>query len=190
MIPRLLFEGPVRLAIVLVVAVFLLIVIWSRVRSRATGRMVGAGIAAIPLLLAVNHLVVTPREALIELCGKLAGLVDEGQGSAVAAYLSDDFEAGGLDRDAFIDRLEDRLKRFRVDDPRLSGFDVSLPTPNDGLAEFDVACSIRSVDAFLDRVLTRWKLTFRRRGDRWRVVRIDAVPTPFSPFRDLRRWID
>jgi len=171
-------------------AQFLILVIRSRVRSPTTARLVWAGFVALPILLALNHFVVTPREALIQFCHNLAVLVDEGRVDAIAQRLADDFEASGYDRDAFVARIEDRLNRFRVDDPTLRGFEVTTSEPNIGIVVFDASCSIRSPEPFIDRVLSRWRLTCRRVDRDWRAVHLEALPAPFSPFRDLRRWLE
>lgn len=190
MIAPLFFEAPWRLAIVLVVVQFALIAIWSRVRSRIARRTVWVGFAALVLLPVVNRLVVTDREESIDFCRKLATLVDEGRPREIAAHLSAGFEAAGLGRDAFLDRLEERLERFRIDDPTLGGFEITFTGPEEAVVVLDATCSVRSVEAYLARVLSRWRLTLRRSGDGWQLARIEALPAPFSPVRDLRRFLD
>ena len=54
---------------------------------------------------------------------------------------------------------------------------------------FNAVCGIESADAFLRQMHSRWRVTFRRSGERWEVIDIEAIPTPLSPIRDIRDWL-
>ncbi len=173
--------------LVLLVAIQLaLIAIWSWRRSRVWARIVWIGLAAIPMLPLVSVLVVTPREQIVGLCHDLAALVDEGDAAAIGPHLAGGFEAGGLDRVEFLERVERTLARYHVEDVRLHRFSVSFPREEEGVAVFDSACRVRSADAFLDRLTARWRVTFGSRGALWKVTKIEALPTPLSPIRAVR----
>lgn len=165
-----------------------LIAVWSRRRTRRLARAVWITLALTALLPAISQVVVTPRERIVQICRELADLVDRGNVAEIELYLTEDFQAQGLDRFDFIEQLETALARYRVDDARLRRFDVAV-AGDDAVAVFDAVCSIRSVDAYLDRVATRWRLTFRHTAGSWRIASIEAVPTPLSPIRDLRAFL-
>ena len=184
----LLFEGTWLLAALLVAFQFLLIVIWSRRRSRLWARIVWAGFVAIPSLLVLSKLVVTPTEQIVDLCRTLARLVDEGEVDAIGRHLADEFEAAKLDRTAFLERVADGLTRYRIDNPRLRAFEVEFPRDAEGVAVFNAVCRVRSADTML-QVPSRWRVAFRLFAGKWRVTGLEALPTPLSPVRNLRDWI-
>ena len=185
MISKLLFESPWMVLVLLVVIQFGLTAIWSRRRSRLWARIVWTGLGAIPLLPLVSILVVTSREQIVGLCHDLAAMVDEGDAAAIGLHLAGDFEAAGLDRMEFLERVERTLARYGVDNARLHRFNVAFPRKKEGVAVFDSTCRIRSVDAFLDRLTARWRVTFRSHDGPWQVTKIEALPTPLSPIRSV-----
>lgn len=165
-----------------------LIAVWSRRRTRRSARAVWIGLGLTALLPAISRIVVTPRERIVQTCHELANLVDRGDVAGIDLYLTDDFQAEGLDRFDFIEQLESALARYHVDDPRLRRFDVAV-AGGDAVAVFDAVCSVRSADACFDRVASRWRVTFRQRAGSWRIASIEAIPTPLSPIRDLRAFL-
>ncbi len=188
-ISTLLFENVWLLLVTLVAIQFTLIAFWSWRRTRRSARAVWAGFAAVPVLLLLSIVVVTPRERIIGLCRDLAVMVDEGNVVAIREHLAEDFEAAGMNRDEFLDRVEQTLTLYHVDDARLRGFDITLSRNVEAVAVFNAVCRVRSVDAFLDRLISRWRLTFSGAGRIWRITRIETIPTPFSPIHDLRDWL-
>lgn len=189
MISKLFLESPWLLLVLLVAMQFAVIAIWSRNRNRAWARVVWTGFALVVALPAFSLLVVTPRERVIGLCRELAVMVDAGDVEGIAHHLSDEFAAGGLDRVAFLDRVEERLSHYHVDYPTLRHFETAFPTSDEAVVVFDAACSVRSVDAFVDRLRSRWRLRLRKYGQQWRVTEIEALPTPLSPIRNMRDWL-
>ncbi len=188
-ITSLLFERVWLLILLLAVMLLASIVVWSRRRTRIWTRIVWGGFAAIPVLSLLSVLVVTPRERIIGLCRELAVLVDAGDVERIGRYLADDFAAAGLDREGFLARVEQRITHDHVDHARLRRFDVEFSRNDQALVVFDAVCSIRSADEYHDHVLSRWRLTFKGRDRVWRVSKIEALPAPFSPIRNVRDWL-
>ena len=148
-----------------------------------------AGFAAMATLPLLSHLIVTPRERLIRTCRELAVMVEAGDVAGIGGHLADDFEASGLDRTELLDRVENTLKRYVVENVGLHAFEVIFPRKDEGVAEFNAVCRIRSAEMPIDRLLSRWRLTFRGRGRPWQVTKIEVVPTPLSPIRNVRDWL-
>jgi len=166
-----------------------LIAVWSWRRSSVWSRVVWAGFVAFPALLVLSVVVVTPRERIVGLCRELTRLVEGGNVAAIGGHLADDFEAAGLDRDDFLERVTEALTNYRVTDARLSRFEVKFPQERVGIAEFQAVCWVRSADKYQDRLLSRWRLTFRGQGRDWKVRGIEALPTPLSPISNLRQCL-
>jgi len=186
----LLLERAWILAVILVIAQFSLICLWSWRRGAASKRAVWIGFAAIPILLSMSALVVTTREQVVAVCHDLARYVEDGNAAAVIARLTDDFRADGMDRSQFEQRLTDAMVRHRIDHTRLSAFDVSLPAPDRAIAEFDASGLVRGDGLLMDRVLTRWRLSFRSEAGGWRLEGAETVPTPFFPIRRIESLFD
>lgn len=178
-----------RLLALLAVVEYVLLVMWSRRRTKSSARAVWIGVLGMAALAYLNVSVDTPREKIIGVCHTLAALVDGGQVDRLAPHLSTDFKTQKLDRTAFVERVEQALTRRRIDNLSLRGFDVVQDGPIKATVVFNAACGVRTSDQMFDRLLSRWRLTFRLQGDRWRVSKIEVIPTPFSPLRDLSQWL-
>ena len=184
---RLLFESPYLLIPASLALQFILIALWSRRRRRWCARLVWLGFAALPLLLLVQHLVVTPREQIITLCRELAEFVEDGDLMAIRARLSPDLDAEGMARDELIDLAERTLTRHHVTNARLSGFDIKFSSDDLAIARFQASCEPVTEEAFMERLRTAWHLRLRRTASGWEVIRIEMLETPFSPLSSLRQ---
>ncbi|MFQ5591069.1 MAG: hypothetical protein ACE5HE_07905 [Phycisphaerae bacterium] len=175
MLNTLLFENRWMLAAAWVVAQFALIAFWSWRRSRPSARGVWCGFAALPLLLVVSSLVVTTREQIIAKCEHLAGCVEAKNIREINAMLADGFEAGTLDRVAFMQLVEHRLNEWRVEDVILRRMSVTFPSPDVAVAVFLASAHIRSAEFVRDRVAGEWRVTFLSLGGTWRIGSLEPV---------------
>ena len=186
MIARLLFERPVLLFLMWLAVELAIVAVWSRRRTRGSRRVAVAGLLVMPLLMTVSFGVVTPGERIITICRELAHVVEQADVVGLDRRLDVDFEAVDLNRGAFVDRVERSLSRFHVKDAHLYRFSVTFPQPEMGVVEFNTSCFIDALDVTHQRLLSRWRLTFRQSDRVWLVTRVEAVPTPLSPIHDLR----
>lgn len=189
MLQHIFLESRVLLFGVWIVVQLVLIAIWSSRRTRAASRAVWIGLVALPTLMLVSTVVHTEREKLMALCRTLARHIQHGEARPIESRLADDFSAAGLDRDAFIERLEPALERFGLDNIRLTQFDITFDGDDRATVELSASCNVRTADRFLSQVLSRWRVVFARIHGEWQITTIEAVPTPFSPIRNLRDWI-
>jgi len=185
----LLFENFWALAALLVAVETLLVVIWSQRRTLVWARAVWVGVGLIPACLTLSVVIETPRERVIAFCWELARAVDEGETSSIAVHFAEDFQAEGLDRAGFVQRLEQTLTRFRVDHPRLRNFEVTFPTVESAIVTLTTTCLVRSVDAVFGHLPSRWRLSLRRDGESWLVVKIESIPIPPLNLRYVRDWL-
>jgi hypothetical protein len=185
----LLFEHAVLLLIVLVALQFVIIAIWSRLRTRFWGRAVWVGFGGVVFLPMLSVFVVTERERVIRLCRTLAEMVDRGDVDAIAPHLATRFQAAGFDKTAFLDRAEQRLTIYRVDDPTLRRFETAFPRQGEAELVFDASCTVRSADQFVQRLPSRWRVTMLKEDSRWLLTEVEALPAPLSPVSNLRDWL-
>lgn len=177
------------LCAVLVVVELVCFAAWTRRRTTLAARMTWISLAAVVVLPAVSHLVVTQRERIEKLCRDMAHLIDVGDVKALEAHLAGDFEVAGLDRDEFLSRVARALTRYRVDRPSLHRMSVTFLRSGEAVAVFDAVCSVRSQQNYLDRLFSRWQVSLVRAESGWRVVTIKAIPSPLSPIRNLRDFL-
>jgi len=189
MLQHIFLESRVLLFSVWIAVQLVLIGIWSWRRTRAANRAVWIGLVALPTLMLVSTVVHTGREKLMALCRTLAGQVERGEAGPIEARLADDFNAAGLDRDAFAERLESAMERYGIGNVGLSRFEIEFDGSDRATVEVTASCHIRTADRFLSQVLSRWRVVFTRDQGEWRIITIEAVPTPLSPIRNLRDWI-
>ena len=180
----LLFERAWILLLLLLASAFVMVQVWARRRSRAAATRVWIVLASAVVLPLLSVLVQTPRERIIDVCRALARSADAGDVPGLAVHFAMDFQASNLDRETLLARIEQSLLKYRVDAVELRGFEVTVRGEG-AAAEFRAACNVRSSEAFLDRVLSRWRLTFRRRDRQWMVTSIEALPMPRSPIHGL-----
>lgn len=189
-------EQPVFLFLLLGGAQFLLLVLWARQRTLAAARAVWIGFAAIVLLMSLSILVVTPRERAIRMAKRLARAVETENIGLVAMHIDGSFETEGLDADGVIERIEKAFDRYDIRGLRLNQFEVLRREEggvrsweNGATIEFTAGAAVSSERGSRGRVLTRWRLTLVDFRGEWRVCKIEAIPTAFSPIRSARDWI-
>lgn len=182
-----LLESLPALLVAWAAAQFGLICLWSWRRSRGTARAAWIGFGLLPALAGASILIVTDKERMIRVCHDMARAVEEADVDAIAARLSPELRAGGLEREAFLDRLRGALTKHRLKWVELSRFDRTDVDGrmNGATLEFNATCDVSTSDAAFERLRTRWRLSFEWAGHRWFVTRMEALPTPFSPIRDL-----
>jgi len=188
-ISNLLLENAILLLVLLIAIQFVLIAIWSRMRSRTWARTVWIGFALVVALPLLSALVVTSRERVIGLCRELADLIDRGNVSAIAPHLAESFHVEHLGKSEFLERAEQRLSHYRVDNQSLRHFETVFPNDSEAEVVFDATCTVRSADRFVSRLPSRWRVRMVEEDGRWRLTEVEVLPAPLSPIRDLRDWL-
>jgi len=172
------FEYPVAFAVLGLFVLAFFLARWMFSKEPAHGKAVGVAASIVSALIAVNLVVVTPRERIVALCHRLGRLVDEGDVAAIGSRLAQGFAAAELDRQAFLNRAASTLTRTRVDHVRLHRLEVQVQDSNSATATFDARCNIRTAEGFSGRLPSRWRLQFVYRDDQWFVRGIESIPVP------------
>ncbi len=182
---RILFESPLLLLFAWFPVQVTLLVIWSRRRTKGSGRAVWVGIALLPLGLMLQALVTTTGERLQRVCRAMADAAEAVRVDDVLSHISRDFSAGDMDYARFEELLTQALGRTRVEHIRLRHFSVTEQLADRVTVEFDATCHIDRSDSFSGQVMTRWRVTFREERGTYRVTTIEALPARFSPLKSL-----
>jgi len=185
---RLLLERPIALSLIAVAILIVLFFIWSARRDRASLRLLFVWIGALPVLLTVSVVVVTPSEQVAAVCRQLAREVDQGNIAGISAHLADDFSAAGLDRIEFLEAIKSRLSEIRIDNPRLRAFTIEFPGDSSAEANFNASCRVRAPRMYA-YIPSRWRVGLRRHDETWLVTGLQSLPVPPLHVSDLRQWL-
>ncbi len=181
----LLFESIWLLAMLLATVTFVAIAWWARQRCQRSSRAAVGMLCFTPAMLLLSHFVVTPGERMVLVCRTMAQAMEDGDVQAIAAHLSDDLSADGMDRDEFLAAIERALTRYDVNRASLRSFSVDRPSDTRGVVLFTAMTSIRAAEGFVPQFPTRWEVTFRKHGNKWQVCDVSTVPIPPLHASDL-----
>jgi len=182
---RTLLESPLRLG-VLSFAAFAVVLLWRR-RWTGWGSRYGlpltlAGIAA---LFVVQSLVVTERERLMEAFQAVVAAVESADARGLASRLSRDYASDDLDRDGVLELIEGLWRHIRVRDTRPMSVEVRI---EDSSAEMKLAvrATVSVRGAVGEPHWGRWRISWRREGDVWRITALTPEVIDNLPVRSLR----
>lgn len=184
----LLFERPLLLIGLLAIVEFILLWLWARQPTARARWAALAGLALAPVLLWVQAMVVTDRERITAVCRKMADAMEAGDVAALGRHVAPLFAVGDVGRTDLLESLTRVLSRIRVEEPRLSDFEVSVERDR-ARASFQAACRLVTQSAIESGMVSRWELSFREIDARWQVVEIKPLPTPWFPFRSLQELL-
>lgn len=180
-----LFERPLYLVPVLVVAQFILIRVWAQRRTAGSRRAAWIGLVVAVLLLAAQRLVVTDRERIIALCRMMALAVEDGDVPAVAAHVADHFDAKGMNKADFVARLTRGLTTVHVERSRLSDFQCTFDNSRHAHVRFLANARVVYGREVALRQPSAWELLFERVGESWQMTSLKPVRIPAFPFDHL-----
>ncbi len=170
-----LFEKPILLIPALVVVQFILIIVWARRRTSRSRQVLLAGFVVFPLMMLIQTLVVTDREQLQAVCRAMADAIRQADVGTFADHLARDFKYDGpamgrvLGADDTCTRLDDELNRFRIEEPRLWGFEIEV-SGDRATVRFAARCRVVSAEQIEPSLRTDWELTFRRVDGEWQAT--------------------
>jgi hypothetical protein len=144
----------------------------------AFGKTIVLIVIATAALVAADWFIETPRERIASICHDLARLVDDGDVKEIERRLASDFATDGMDREAFLDRLNTALSRMRLDQVRIRNVNITLESERQSSATFNANCNVRSADGFAAALPSRWRLRFAKHGEQWLLQQAESIPVP------------
>ncbi len=184
----LLFESPWTVVPGLALVEMVLLANWNRRRTRRTARIAIAGLAAIPLSVALQVLVVTEGERIARACREMASAIAAGDVAAIGHHVSDSFvvtaRGGPNDKPELLDRAKATLTRWDVEEEWLRGVEVEV-TGDKADVTFQSVCRLITNQGIIPRHVSRWRLRFAREGDTWKVVDVQPLRGRWMPFDSL-----
>lgn len=168
---RLLFEDLSILVMFEFVALMVVLTIHRRRMTAKTRRAVWITLAICALLIALNKLVTTDTERVVEMVSAMARAVDEGDVPAIAERLDDEFRYRYWDKAGFVAELNRKLQHWRIDEAKVGRFDVEV-TGDTAKTSFRASCDWRSDSESQAGVASSWIMECVRHPDGWKLRRI------------------
>ena len=167
---RLLFEDLPLLLLAEVAALAVVLAAHRRWMTARSRRMVWMSLALCGLLIAIQKLVVTDREALRDMVRTMARAVEQGDVAALGERFDDEIILGSnTGKEAVLQHVHLRLQRYDVNEARVSGFQIEIEGDAATVA-FQAVCDLLGVQANpYYSTLTQWQLRCVRHGDGWKV---------------------
>lgn len=168
---HMLLESPLKLLAGAILVEAVLATCWWFRPGRTTSWLVVGGPLLATVLLIVQHLVVTDRERIGQILDALALAVDCEDVDAIADALDEDYEAEGMDKEAFLARVESAFERAEIDEVKI--LNTKITVEGDAASvNLRAHCRIRASDWPYDYFPSAWLLRFVRRDDDWQVQHI------------------
>lgn len=174
-------ESAAALAVGLGLILFWLLVLWRRGGS-ARPLLIGLLLAIV--LLGVQQVVDTPRERAARILAAIERDVIAGRTAALAASLADTFVAAGMDRSRFVEYAREQLQRVRIEWVRRGELVIEPLARDRFLASVGYQAGVIVRDADAGFVPSRWRITFGRTSDGWKITTIDPPTIAGQQFRD------
>jgi hypothetical protein len=165
------FESVPALAAPLGVALFVLLVYWRRGGS---ARPLLMGLAAAAALLLTQQLVVTQREQAGRILKTIETDIVVSKTTALAAALAPEFDARGLDRDAFLDLVRRQLEHVKVRWVDRWQLAVRESASERFVAEVTYSADI-TADVYSGPATGTWAITFIRTPAGWKIDCVQPI---------------
>ena len=180
---QLLFESLPLLLAAQAVAIAIAVAVHRRRLTPGSRRGVWATLAACVLLIVMQRLVVTDREAIEVLVRGLVRAVDDGDMAAVEARVDDAFRSGPTDKQRLMAMMHQRLQQWQVNGARINALTIDVQGDSADV-RFRVICDRTSQSHSQDTVPSLWRLRCARTDGRWRMAGIEDAqmgPGVFTP---------
>jgi len=164
----LLFESPTKLASLCAFVCLVLLVLWRRTGTAGRRRAFLGALAASLVLLALQAVVVTDHERIVQLLSALADAAERADLGAIEPSIDDSYRDNYGDRAALLARIRDRLTRYTIRNVSLSAFEVTVDG-DEATAGFRVVADMNDRDSAFPATPSRWEVGLIRRGGVWRV---------------------
>ncbi len=173
-IVNILFESPLKLALLLFFALLICLILWRRRRTDGTRRALVIALGVSIVLMILQGLITTDREQVRQIIDQLADAVAQKDMVVISAYIDPAYALDGRDRDQVLSRIDASLRRADVDAPYL--YNVKVTTDHGrGQASLTAISYVILDGTSRGQIVSAWQLEFVERPDGWRVTGIDPV---------------
>jgi len=173
-IVNILFESPLKLALLLFFVLLICLILWRRRRTDGGRRALLVALSVSIILMILQGLITTDREHMRRIIDQLAHAVTQEDMAVISAHIDPAYALDGRDRDQVLSCIDASLRRADVDAPYL--YNVTVTTDHDrGQASLTAISHVILDGDSLGQIVSAWQLEFVKRPDGWRVTGIDPV---------------
>jgi len=150
--------------------------------------IVGVVVAGVGLWFLLDWLIVTDADRVEQTLGRLSEAVERGDTGAVKAEVDETFALGKIDIEGLEPWLEDALKHYGPLDISMLSTDVETDAD---VAKVNAETWVEG-ERILGRYRIDWKLELVRRGETWKLRRLQGFIQPGNrelPLADIGRLI-
>ncbi len=134
------------------------------------------------LLLAINHFVVTDREAIRARTYQLIHACKSEDKPTIAKIIDADFDADGLSKKQLLEFADEAFARLKIDKIRIWGFEIHPP-----VIRFITLAHIVGISGEdYGSVRSDWELTFVKRKDNWYLIKARPLSINLKPINTIR----
>jgi hypothetical protein len=180
---RLFLEDIWRLAILSVLVIGATTIAWRRRGDRVRWWVPAGAAAMMAVLFALQHLVVTDREAVRQCLYDLVAACEADDADLVLSMIDDSYNADGLTKDDLRELAAKAFREVDISDVRLLGLEIE--TEGDAaVTRFAAICRVRW-EMGENPYRSRWELHWWRSGLGWRLDWIRPLAEADQPARSL-----
>lgn len=159
-----------------------------RSRPETVGRWIlPAALGLILLLFGLQSLVETQRERVWSAMLAFVGAIEAGSGPRALEYVSNDYEADGMDRAGFAEFLVGTLERYRIYDTRFHHREIMVERGQSARMVVAARATVSREGGIGELHWGRWVLEWRREAGEWRIVSIQPEMLDGVDFDSLRQ---
>ena len=136
----------------------------------------------------MQKLVVTRSEQVRAVTEALVAATEDGRVDLIAKQIRSDFHVGEFDRASFISGVESALTFTKVENARITGFDVEF-SGDTATVSLGVIAQFIGRQEFSGMQPTSWTLTYELTDGEWMLTAVEPRSTPVFPYDDLRQVI-
>ncbi len=151
-------------------------------------RLLPVTILFIMVLFAVQTLVVTQRERILDRLDAFIQAVETPNSNVLAASIASNYASEGLDRDSFLRALDHWLRTIDVYDTRYRRRDVVVDGDRAEMT-LGVSATVKRDGSTGESHVGRWRIEWTRTNDEWRIsaIRIEMIDT--MPIEQMRPYL-
>jgi len=161
-----LLESPLLLLAGMVLLEAVLATCWWFRPGRVTSWLVVGGLLLSTVLLIVQHLVVTDREQIEQILETLALAVDCEDVETIASALDEDYQADGMGKRRFIERVESTFRRADIDEVKILNARIAVESDR-ATVKLRAHCRVKAPDWPYEYHLSSWVICFTGLSGDW-----------------------
>ncbi len=139
-------------------------------------------IATSAILLAINHFVVTDKEAIRIRTMQLIQSAKEENSEKIAQMIADDFNSDGLNKSQLLEFANEAFAHLKLKNIRVWGMEINPPV----IRFVTLAHIVSQSDSDYGSIRSDWELTFEKRNNNWLLKKARPLSINLKPINGIR----